>query len=172
MIFRFSIIFALIIISVTSFAQTPQVPELDFKTYDFPRAIVVETPGKDKSYLKDNINTWIENYFSKSSLLKSELKNDRFIIDGKENRFFEIKNLPTELHFQLKISLKDNRYKFEVTSLSYKYYTELYVINNINLIKDDVIKNDLENSRNLLSNFFNTMNLDLYNFIKSNDQDW
>jgi len=171
MIFRFSFIFALVI-STSSIAQTPELTKLDFKTYDFPRAIVIEVPGKDKSNLKDNINTWIKNYFSKSSLIKSEFKNDAFTVEAKENRFFEIKNLPTELHYKLKLSLKDNRYRFEVTSLSYKYYTELYLINNINLIKDDVIKNDLENSRKLLSNFFNALNLELYKYINSKDQDW
>jgi hypothetical protein len=171
MIFRLTLILTLII-SVTSVAQTKELPKFDFKTYDFPQAVVVEVSGKDKSYLKGNIERWIGNYFTDFTLLNSEFKNDTFTVNAKENRFFEIKNLPTELHYQLKLSLKDNRYRFEVTSLSYKYYTELYVINNINLIKDDVIKNDLENSRNLLSTFFNTMNLELYNFIQSNNQDW
>ncbi|WP_019039320.1 DUF4468 domain-containing protein [Psychroflexus tropicus] len=171
MIFRLTLILTLLT-SVASVAQTPQIPKLDFETYDFPRAVVVKTPGKDKSYLKSNIEMWIDNYFTDTSLINSEFENDTFRINAKEDRFFEIKNLPTELHFQLKLSLKDNRYRFEVTSLSYKYYTELYVINNINLIKDDVIKNDLENSRNLLSNFFNALNLELYKYINSNDQDW
>jgi len=171
MVLRSLIIF-LFFLSITSMAQTEELSQLDFETYDFPRAVVVKTPGKDKSYLKSNIEMWIEDYYTESSLLNNKFKDDTFTIEAKEDRFFEIKNLPTELHYELKLSLKDNRYRFEVTSLSYKYYTELYLINNINLIKDDVIKNDLENSRNLLSNFFNALNLELHKFISSNNQDW
>ncbi len=147
-------------------------PELNFDNYDFPKSIVVDVKGKNQLQLKENIQNWMKSYFSESSLIDSQFSDHTFLITARENRLLKVKNLTSDLRYQLKISLRDDKYRFEVSSISYKYYTEFRPIANVNLITDEIIKRDLLGSRSTLSSFFKDLNLALYNFIRNDQDEW
>lgn len=168
------VIFLLLAIStsVSSISQDNDLPELKFDDYDFPKSIVVNVEGKSQLQLKDKIQNWVDSYYSESSLLDSSFSDQTFRITAIENRLLKVKNLRSDLKYNLKISLRDNKYRFEVLSTSYSYYTEFRPIANINLITDEIIKADLLDSRSTLSSFFKDLNLELYNFIMNNQDEW
>ena len=144
-----------IFISFNLSSQTKDMPKFDFDNYNFPNAIVVEVKGKGKVQLEDDLRSWINSYFNESTLLDSKFSEDSFLISGKSLRFLKIKNLPTDLKYDIKISLRDQKYRFEVRALYYKYYTEYRIISDVDLIKDDVIKKDLLESRSIITAFIN-----------------
>lgn len=162
----------MIFITTSSISQNKDLPELNFETYDFPKSIVVNVEGKNQLQLKSKIQNWLDNYYSESSLLNSKFSDQAFTITAKENRLLKVKNLTSDLRYQLKISLRDNKYRFEVSSISYSYYTEFRPIANVNLINDEIIKRDLLDSRSTLSSFFKDLNLALFNSIKKDQDEW
>jgi len=87
-------------------------------------------------------------------------------------RLLKIKNLPTDLKYNLKISLRNEKYRLEISSLAYKYYTEYREISDVNLIKDDIIKQDLLESRQIIASFLNTLNTNLYKSITEDYNEW
>lgn len=162
----------LILVSLSIFGQEENIDKLKFDTYDFPKAVVIDVKNKNQASLKKKVEAWIESYFTEITLDKSSFSKNTFFISAQSERFLKVKNLPSDLKFEIKISLRDNKYRFEVTNLNYKYYTEYRQISDVNLIKDEVIKKDLDQSRSLLSTFFNNLNSDLYQFIISENTDW
>lgn len=161
-----------IFISVNSVSQNLNLPELNFEDYTFPKSVVINVEGKNQSQLKTKIESWMKTTYSKSTLISSEFLDQTFLITAKENRLLKVKNLTSDLRYQLKISLRDNRYRFEVSSISYSYYTEYRPIANINLIKDEIIKRDLLESKSTLASFFNNLNSELFDYIKNDSDDW
>lgn len=161
-----------VFISFNSSSQTKDLPKFDFDNYNFPKAVVVDVADKDKVQLEDDLRSWINSYFNESTLLNSKLSENSFLISGKSIRFLKIKNLPTDLKYDIKISLRDQKYRFEVRALYYKYYTEYRVISNVDLIKDDVIKRDLLESRSIITAFINNLNSNLYRYITKENNEW
>lgn len=159
-------------ISVNSISQDKDLPELDFDDYDFPKSIVVNVDGKSQLQLEAQVQNWVDDYYSETSLLDCEFTEHNFSITARENRLLKIKNLSSDLIYELRIYLRDNKYKLEITSLKYKYYTEFRPIENVNLIKDDIIKSDLLDSRSTLSSFFKDLNYNLFNSIRNEQDQW
>ncbi|GAA0761874.1 DUF4468 domain-containing protein [Psychroflexus lacisalsi] len=161
-----------IFISFNLSSQTKDLPKFDFENYNFSKAIVVEVKGKGKVQLEDDLRSWINSYFNESTLLDSKFSEDSFLISGKSLRFLKIKNLPTDLKYDIKISLRDQKYRFEVRALYYKYYTEYRIISDVDLIKDDVIKKDLLESRSIITAFINNLNSNLFRYITKENNEW
>ncbi|SDG75251.1 DUF4468 domain-containing protein [Psychroflexus sediminis] len=161
-----------ILISISCLSQDKKIPRFDFDNYEFPKAIIVQVENKNKAKLKQNIQNWLSVHYSKSTLLECQYLEDTFIIKAKVDQLIEVKNLTSEVRYNLRISLRDSKYRLEITSLRYKYYTEYRPISNINLIMDEVIKKDLDESRSILSSFFNNLNLELYESVTRDSSDW
>ncbi|NEV94080.1 hypothetical protein G3567_07960 [Psychroflexus sp. YR1-1] len=162
----------LVLISIHSFSQSEDLPRFDLENYELPKAIIIQTETINKAELKVNIQNWLDGYYSESELLKCQYSEDTFYITALAHQLLEVKNLTTDLKYQLNISLRDGKYKIEVTSLKYKYYTEYRTIANISLIQDEDIRRDLENSRSQISIFLNELNQALVKFILKDSEDW
>lgn len=169
---KFVFLVSTILISMSSLGQDKDLPELNFDDYNFPKSIVINVDDKSQAELKKDIQSWLKSYYSESSLIESTFSDQTFMITAQENRLLKVKNLTSDLRYQLKISLRNNKYRFEVTSISYKYYTEYRPIANINLINDDIIKRDLLNSRSIISAFFNDLNSNLFDDLKNDSDNW
>lgn len=161
-----------VLISINSFSQSEELPRFDLENYELPKAIIIQTETNSKAELKVNIQNWLGSYYSESELLKCEYSEDTFYITALAHQLLKVKNLTTDLKYQLNISLRDGKYKMAITSLRYKYYTEYRTIANISLIQDEDIRRDLENSRSLISVFLNELNQELFKFIGKDSGDW
>lgn len=161
-----------VVFTLNSASQTEDLPKFDFDDYKFPKSVIIDVESKDKNELKASIKNWLDNNFTETSLIQSNYTEDTFTITAIEKRLLKVKNLTSDLKFHLNISLRDHKYRLEISSISYKYYTEYRPIANLNLINDEIIKNDLLDSRSTLSSFFRDLNLDLYAYIKNTSQDW
>ena len=163
----FSFLFAL---NFKAFSQ--DLPLLDFENLNFPKSIVISAEGKTEAELKSKVETWINSSFTEANLLEHTFENDQFSVTAFENRIIKVKNLTCDIKFDLKISIRNNRYRFEVSSLSYKYYTEYRPIANIDLIKDSKIRDDLIANRSIIGSFFNSLSASLYSKILDQSDDW
>lgn len=161
-----------VFLTLNSTSQSKDLPKFDFENYYFPKALVIDVKDKNQVQLKNDVRSWIKNYFTESSLIDYSYSENSFLITGKSIRLLKIKNLPTDLKYDIKISLRDNKYKFEIKKIYYKYYTEFREISNVNLIKDDIIKNDLLESRSIISSFFHDLNSNLFNTITAENNGW
>jgi hypothetical protein len=169
---KFIAFFLFSLISTLSFGQEDKLAQLDFDAYNFPKAVVINIENNSESFLKERIQNWIDTQFTETSLIETRFQDNTFYIRALSERLLKVKNFPSDLKYNLKISFRDGKYRFEVTSISYRYYTEFLEIANINFIKDEKIRKDLDQNRPLLSSFFNTLNSNLYQFIISKNSDW
>lgn len=161
-----------LLLSFNCMSQSKDLPEFNLTDYSFPKAVIVDIETKNKLQLKNDIQNWIDNYYSNSTLLNKSYSEHTFSVTGTSLRLLEIKNLTTELKYDIKISIRDFKYKFEITSIYYKYYTEYRRVSNVNLVKDSIIRNDLLESRSIISSFFNDLNTDLYNSLAHKNEEW
>lgn len=169
---KFIFLLLTILLPISSVGQDKDLPELNFDNYNFPKSIVINVDDKSQAQLKAKIQNWLKDYYSESTLLESKFSDQAFLITALELRILEVKNLTSDLKYHLKISIRDHKYKLEVSSISYKYYTEYRPIANVNLIKDEIIKQDLLDSRSVITAFFSDLNSDLYDYVKNDRDDW
>lgn len=156
----------------TSTGQTNSLPQFNFDDYRFPKSIVIEINGVNASEIKNQSQSWIDSFFSEDQIINWQTSERGIELTGKAYRLISVKNLTTDIKFDLEISFRDNKYKLELTSLYYKYYTEYIEVSNIKFIKDELIRKDLEQSKSSFETYFNDMNTDLYMYIRSQDNSW
>lgn len=161
-----------VVFTLNSASQTEDLPKFDFDDYRFPKSVVIDVKSKNKNELKASIQNWLDSHFTETSLIESNYTEDTFTITAIEERLLKVKNLTSDLKYRLNISIRDQKYRLEISSIRYKYYTEYRPIANLNLIKDEIIKNDLINSQSTLSSFFQDLNLELFSYISSTTEDW
>lgn len=169
---KLSLLFILLMISLSSSSQNEELPEFNFENYSFPKAVVVNVENKTQEELKKQLDNWVSMYYDNSTLKEKKFSNNTMLISGQARRLLKVKNLTTDLFYHLKISLRENKYRMEISSISYKYYTEQIDISNINLIKDKIIKRDLEESKTVISSFFKDLNLEFYRFLSNTNEEW
>lgn len=156
----------------TSVGQTDTSPQFNFDDYGFPKSIVNEINGMRASEIKSQTQSWIDSFFSEEQILNLNTLETSIELTAKAYRLISIKNLTTDIKFKLKISFRDNKYRLEISSLYYKYYTEYIEVSNIKFIKDELIRKDLEESESSFETYFNDMNTDLNKYIRSQDSSW
>jgi len=170
--FRIYLLALGLLVSFQSESQTESLPKFEFENYSLPTALVISVKNKDEKQLKQRVQRWINSFYTDTTLLDSTEGKSEFEITGKSMRLLKIKNLPTDLKYNLKISLRNEKYRLEISSLAYKYYTEYREISDVNLIKDDIIKQDLLESRQIIASFLNTLNTNLYKSITEDYNEW
>ena len=156
----------------TSVGQQENTPEFNFEDYRFPKSIVNNVDNLASSEIKTKTQSWIDSYFTENQIRNIEISENEINISGLANRLISVKNLTTDVKFDVKISFRNNKYKLEIISLYYKYYTEFREVSNIKFIKDDIIRKDLERSKSSFTSFFNDLNKDLHDYLMTQNSSW
>lgn len=173
-------IILLLLISYSGFAQET---EFTFSEKGFTDFVIKNCEGKNKESLYKKIIDWVAvTYNDPKEVIKGEIINDYIRIQGIKNgvKLGTLLGLQTidNYKYQIEISVKDNKYKFDVINIQ-NYTTPSQYIrggwNDINILdtsfyyKNGKIKNSVKFLPASLPEVFNELNDNLYNFIINNE---
>jgi|AntRauTorckE5430_2_1112549.scaffolds.fasta_scaffold67552_1 hypothetical protein len=160
------------LLSNITLSQTTELPSFNFENYEFPKVVVVDVKDKEAKVIRDKTQGWINRYFTKEQLIGSENSEGTLVINAVTKNLISIKNLSNDLRYTLKISFRDQKYRLEISQISYEYYTEFRRITSLSLRTDNAIKKDLVKSQPILTSYFNDLNLNLYNSVLNDNDEW
>lgn len=163
------------IISFIAFGQKGEVLQTNMFQYNeagLNDYVVTNVDMTTKEELYSKTINWIkETYKNPDLVLKMKIENEKVKIDAVAE-LVKVKNSRVNLSYELEISFKDNKYKFEIISLLYDSKTDYKKIPNFKTDKK-LLKNfgttpvDIEN-------YFNGLNESLKNYIsgKTKKSEW
>ena len=160
------------LLSNLTLSQTTELPSFNFENYEFPKIIVVDVKDKEAKVIRNKTKSWINSYFTKEQLIRSENSEGTLIVNAVTKNLISIKNLSNDLRYTIKISFRDQKYRLEISQISYEYYTEFRRITPLNFRNDNAIKKDLVKSQPILTSYFNDLNLNLYNSVVNDNDEW
>lgn len=165
----------LIILFVTLYSNS-QETEFKFTHDGFTDYIVTKCPGKTQAELFKKTFYWASTTFKNPKLIKSTLENDYIIIKATSKNLICFNSLTKSCasgKFVVKISFKDEKYKFDVISVEYVYSEEK---TELNITNPSVYYNNKGELRSTykyfpeIADYFNSLNANLKNFdITSKD---
>jgi len=174
-------IILLLLISFSGFSQETKFTYTQEK--GLTNFIVINCEGKLKSELYKKIIDWVSVFYNNpKEVIKAEIIDDYIRIEGlqKNVSIGTFMGLETgqDLKYQIEISVKDNKYKFDVINIEYFTPSSQYIIggwvpfefnNTSNQYKNGKIKNSVKYLPDSLPKLFNNINDNLYNFIINNE---
>lgn len=173
----------LVLLLFMSIGALAQETEFKFTKDGFTDFIVTEVPGKLQNQLYKKTLDWISvTYKNPKEVLKAQIENDYIRIEGSKHGLVCITRLIKfcyESRYQIEISFKDGKYKFDVIKI--EYYVEPskygpggwydYQLTNMNeyFKKSGEIRGAYEDSQLQFPKFFNELNSELSVFLKSSE---
>jgi hypothetical protein len=164
---------ALLLLSMVSFGQET---EFKFTREGFTDFVVTSIDSAKQNDLYKKTLEWVQvNYNTPSEVLKGQIENQYIRIEGVSKNALCIKSFGTNtcssVKYQIEISFKDGKYKFDVIELS-QYYTggwyKLYLDAPKLYYKDNgEIRPVYSQYPENIENVFNSLNKSLEAFLKS-----
>ncbi len=100
-----------LIASVSVFAQTSKFVTTKDGITDY---VVVDIPNSDVKKIYDKTINWVsETYKNPTEVLVAKIENDKVIFNGSA----QLSGGPNYLNYRVVVSIKDNKYKFEVNEI-------------------------------------------------------
>lgn len=151
--------------------------------------IIINCEGKTKEELYKKTIEWInKNYNKPSEVIKAQVENDYIRFQGVSKNEYCFHNMLTvcsDIKYEIEVSFKDGKYKFDVLELSNSYqgsygitkWSELNFANSwTHFKKDGEVRKMYSETLPRISGYFNNLNKSLYDYIynknetaKSND---
>lgn len=127
------------LVSLCASAQTRLPMDSATKQYSYSEVVIVDSTSKDELYLR--AKEWFANSFkSANDVLQMDDKEAGKLI-GKGNTDIHVKSVgltvPVMLKFTVKVTAKDNRYRYEITNLIYRNYANEYNLNPTDVPAED-----------------------------------
>lgn len=175
-----TILFLAIIISVFGFSQNISPTKYEITKDGFTDYIVSEVPGKTKEEIYTKTLEWInKNYQNPEKVIMGKVENDYIRIEGIESNLFCIPADCQDGKYQIEISFKDGKYKFDVISLHQKISDWIVVDFNQNksfYFDSNGLKKKFDKYQSIPA-YFNTLNKSLSDYIsgteiQSNKNNW
>lgn len=170
----------LLLITLNSYSQ--QSEEFKFTKDGLTDFIVNKVENKSKNDLFKKTIEWINTtYKNPSEVIKGQIKNEYIRFEGSSNSLICInilggKNCKSS-KYQVEVSFKDGRYKFEIIEISAYWESSQYSSGgwqNIELKnpkryyrKNGKIRSTFKHYPKLIPLYFNALNLSLKNFMSS-----
>ena len=144
--------------------------------------VVTEVPGKTKEELYNQTLNWInKTYKNPDKVILGKVENDYIRIEGYSDNIYVLNTFGsenrTDSKYQIEISFKDGKYKFDVIEL--KYIASGYGWLDIpfsNFYKKDGEKKAMFKFSDKIPQYFNDLNKSLLNYIEGKSEqlknDW
>lgn len=178
-----TILFFALFTSTIAFSQNALPTKYEISKDGFTDFVVAEVPGKSKEEIYTKVLEWInKTYKNPKEVLKAEVLNDYIRFEGAKSGLYCYAPLGMavcgDVKYQIEISVKDNKYKFDVIEMqSYSQPTQytsggwnqLFSNNNTEFLfkKDGSVKGGFKNYVNYIPDYFNTLNDDLKKYVES-----
>ena len=160
--------------SFFAFGQTEKAEKFEYKETGINDFIVTKVEGKSTNEIYNKTINWIkETYKNPDIVIKMRIENEKVRINGVASDLLFVRNISLNLDYVIEISVKDNKYKFELISLTAtEQKTDYKKIPNFKT-DSKLIKNFGE-SPNKIENYLNGLNESLRIYILSDkkNNDW
>lgn len=166
----------IMLLSINTFSQvnsTANNEKFEYSENGLNDFIITPIKEKTKDYIYEKTINWIkETYKNPDVVIKMQIENEKVRINSIARDLVKVKGFSMDLDYVLEISIKDNRYKFEIATLLYDGKTDYKKLPNFKTDKK-LLKNFGDSAINI-ENYFNSLNENLKNYIleNSNDDDW
>ena len=144
--------------------------------------VVTEVPGKTKEELYNQTLNWInKTYKNPDKVILGKVENDYIRIEGYSDNIYVLNTLGsenrTDSKYQIEISFKDGKYKFDVIELKYTASGFGWLdIPFSNFYKKDGEKKAMFKFSDKIPQYFNDLNKSLLNYIEGKSEqlknDW
>ena len=157
-----------------TFGQTEHPETFEYGKKGINDYVVTLVEAKNTSEIYNKTINWIkETYKNPDKVLKMEIKDEKVRINGVASDLLFVKKMSFALDYVIEIAFKDNRYKFDLISLSKTDSGTDY--KNIPNFKTDkkLVKNFGESPQRIEA-YLNELNQSLKNYIvgKKKKDDW
>lgn len=168
----------MLLVSISAFAQET---EFKFTKDGFTDFVVTPVEGKTQAELYKKTLDWVAvTYNNPKEVIKAQIENDYIRIEGSKKNLVCVTRLIEfcyNTRYQIEISFKEGKYKFDVIKI--EYYTEPskygpggwydFQLNDMNeyFKKSGDPRGAYENCIVQFPKYFNDLNIDLSNFLKS-----
>lgn len=148
----------------------------------FTDYVVTEIPGKTQSDLYKKVMDWVSvTYKNPKEVIKAQIENDYIRIQGASSVLVVFNILGSKTYYdsryQIEISLKDGKYKFDVIEIEFYTTPSKYGVGGwsaLTLTPGDYLYNKKGEIRSnykyfpeLIPTYFNQLNKELESFLKS-----
>lgn len=168
-----------LLICTFGFAQET---EFKFTKDGFTDYVVTEVPGKTQAELYKKVLDWVQvTYKNPREVIKAQIENEYIRIEGAKLSMLCIKTLGlmncSNTRYQIEISVKDGKYKFDVTRLEQYQAPSQYAVggwSEVSLANTSYCYKENGELKSLFKLYpsaieteFNSLNKDLETFAKS-----
>jgi hypothetical protein len=164
----------ILVFSFQTFGQSEHPEKFEYSANGINDYIVTNVEGKFANDIYDKTINWIkETYKNPDKVLAMKIENEKVRINGIASDLLSVKNMSFSLAYIIEISIKDDRYKFDLISLvTTDSGTDYKKIPNFKTDKK-LVKN-FGDSPQKIENYFNGLNDSLKNYIlgKIKKDDW
>ena len=163
-------------LSINTFSQansTTNNEKFEYSENGLNDFIITPIKEKTKDIIYAKTINWIkETYKNPDIVIKMQIENEKVRINSIARDLVKVKGFSMDLDYVLEISIKDNKYKFEISSLLYDGKTDYKKLPNFKT-DQKLLKNFGDSAINI-ENYFNSLNQNLKNYIlgNSNENDW
>lgn len=154
----------------------PKSPSIDkpnqqfiLNKYEFTDYIVIDVKNKSKQYLYKLTKDWIsDTYRSPKDVIKNDVENEKIRIEGIAKDLICPYHC-NDVNYQIEISFKDGKYKFDVIDVRTFYNKDWFVTG----FGSGKLTNEYEHFNNLdnVPKYFNELNEKLLQYISADKKD-
>jgi hypothetical protein len=173
----------LVLLMLAGFYTNAQETEFKFAKEGFTDYVVGTVEGKTAQELYKKTLDWVSvTYKNPKEVIKAQIENDYIRIEGAKSNMLCMKSLGllmcSDVRYQIEISLKDGKYKFDLTKLEQytapSKYTVISGWSEVGLANTSVYYKENGDLRSVYKLYptsieteFNTLNISLLDFLKS-----
>jgi hypothetical protein len=122
------------LLMIVSFSSNAQETEFKFTKEGFTDFVITAVEGKTAQELFKKALDWVSvTYKNPKEVIKAQIENDYIRIEGAKSNMLCMKSLGmltcADVRYQIEISFKEGKYKFDVTKLEQYTPPSQYVIN-------------------------------------------
>ncbi|HLA55555.1 MAG TPA: DUF4468 domain-containing protein [Flavobacterium sp.] len=146
-----------------TFAQI-QTEKFEYSATGLNKSIVIEIPSKTKEEIFNKTMNWVkETWTNPDIVLKMKIDNEKIRVGSIAKGLIKVKGYAFDLNYIIEISFKDNKYKFDIISLTTENTADYLNLPNFKTEKR-MIKN-FGSTPTDIENYFNALNQNLKNYI-------
>jgi hypothetical protein len=132
--------------------------------------VITEIEGMTKEEIYNKALNWIkESYKNPEVVLKMKIENEKLRIEAIAIDLLKVKGFSSNLSYIIEISFRDNKYRFELSSLLYENTVDYKKIPNFKTDKK-MLKN-FGNTPIDIENYFNRLNQGMKDYIIGKSED-
>jgi hypothetical protein len=173
----------IVLFMVVSFYSNAQETEFKFTKDGFTDFVVIPVQNKTQAELYKKALDWVSvTYKNPKEVIKAQIENDYIRIEGFKSSMLCIKTLGmlscSDARYQIEISFKDGKYKFDLTKLEQYIAPSQYTVSSgwseVGLVSTSVYYKENGNLKGVFKLYpsaieteFNLLNTSLKDFLKS-----